>query len=106
MDFPCSSCGLCCKYVGLALAKPNPDPLIQLLIDKFPFETDSSGTCEMFVDGQCSVYDDRPLLCNVKMGGVYLGIEQKTWYSMLAMGCNELIDQYGLDSSYKLPVDF
>ena len=74
MDFPCTSCGLCCKYVGIQLDKGSTNPLVQLLIDRFPYETNSIGTCEMFVDGQCSVYHDRPLLCNVKMGGIYLGV--------------------------------
>ena len=106
MDFPCTSCGLCCKYVGIQLDKGSTNPLVQLLIDRFPYETNSIGTCEMFVDGQCSVYHDRPLLCNVKMGGVYLGVQQKDWYKVQALGCNDLIDQYGLDSSFKLPLDF
>ena len=76
-DFPCTSCGECCKKVGAILAsKEEFDPFTKFLIDKFPYETQwQNGWCEKLIeeDGEykCSVYDERPLLCNVKAAVSY-----------------------------------
>lgn len=42
----------------------------------FPYKTDASGVCEKLVDGKCSVYEDRPLLCNVKELGKAMHVNE------------------------------
>jgi Fe-S-cluster containining protein len=54
----------------------------------------------MLKDNRCSVYDDRPLLCNIKKLGELSGYHETTWYSLNAITCNVLIKDAGLDESY------
>ena len=105
-DFPCTQCGECCKHIGLSF---NPDSLaykkaptvIKDLIDSFPYKINPDNSCSMLTsDNLCSVYDERPIICNIKMGGFLLRIDQKTWYKTLADQCNTLITNAGLDPKY------
>ena len=100
-DFPCTSCGLCCK-VNLVFLLNNKDKFpefYQFIISKFPYKVLEDGSCEMLdSDNQCSVYNDRPLLCNAKL----LSISMHIPYEVIAQNCNDLIDKYGLDESFKV----
>tara|TARA_R100001594_G_scaffold35650_3_gene65140 strand:+ start:151 stop:477 length:327 start_codon:yes stop_codon:yes gene_type:complete len=103
-DFPCTSCGLCCKNIS-SMYSQDHSPIMQFLVDKFPYKTLEDGSCEMLKDNQCSVYEDRPLICNVRLGGKLLGIDQDIWYAYLADGCNELIKDAGLDEKYLVSLE-
>ncbi|WP_084777954.1 YkgJ family cysteine cluster protein [Saccharibacillus sacchari] len=49
--FACDGCGACCKN-----------------LDKSPIYEDlnrGDGVCKYLIDNQCSVYENRPLLCRV-----------------------------------------
>ena len=47
-DFPCTSCGLCCKQIGLILTNKTQLPeLQQFLLSKFPYKALEDGSCEM-----------------------------------------------------------
>ena len=51
MKFPCSRCGACCRKIGLIypeLARP-----------------DGGGCKYLSEDNLCTIYPNRPLLCNV-----------------------------------------
>lgn len=79
--FRCIKCGACC--MGFNLLKESLDNqkssntrlsarfyLIDLMLENFPHKIDENGVCEKLVknvDGtyNCSVYEDRPLMCNV-----------------------------------------
>ena len=99
-DFPCTSCGLCCKQIGLILTNKTQLPeLQQFLLSKFPYKALEDGSCEMLnSDNQCGVYNDRPLLCNAKL----LSISMHIPYEVIAQNCNDLMDKYGLDESLKV----
>ena len=110
IDFPCTACGLCCKYVGESLNMTSDNPIMQEMLDRFPYKVDEEGKCEKLTeDGKCSVYYDRPLLCNIKKGALLLGIHDiidvSNHYHMLAAGCNKLITDEGLDESYLVTFD-
>ena len=106
MEFPCTSCGQCCKLVGHVLASKSPNPIIQSMIDSFPYET-VDGVCIMLDDdGLCTTYDDRPVLCNIKELGNVLGYDQIEWYKKEADACNRIIDAFQLDDKYKVVLDF
>ena len=69
-------------------------------IDSFPYAVDKNGVCEKFLDNKCSVYENRPLLCNVEKLAVLKGFDKNHWYRINAIACNFLIRQAGLDDSY------
>jgi len=101
--FGCTSCGLCCTHLGAILKSGNPRPEIQEAIDEFPHGSKGDGSCEKLVDGLCEVYEDRPLLCNIKkMYDTYptLAAKRKDWYDENKRGCNQLIVSEGLDDKF------
>ena len=97
MKFNCTECGECCRILGKTLAaiENNGPPLIQPylteLAAEFPYQVDDKGVCEKFVGGHCSVYEDRPDLCNYRkvyerFPDIAESIEQ--WYQRMAHNCN------------------
>ena len=103
-DFPCTSCGLCCKNVINIYSQPM-SPIMQFLVDKFPYKVLEDGSCEMLKDNQCSVYEDRPLICNIRLGAKILGIDEDEWYKLTADSCNTMIKEAGLDSKYLVSLE-
>ena len=101
-SFPCTQCGLCCQHVGQAIAsKPYlENSVVAEAIDAFPYAFDKNGVCEKFINNQCSVYDNRPVICNVDTMAELRGFDKKYWYKVNAMACNFMIRQAGLDDSY------
>ena len=103
-DFPCTGCSACCRVIGQVLSL-NPDdchPVLGDAIERFPYKPDLNGVCEKLVDNKCSVYSNRPLLCNVKLLGELMDVDQSEWYSQNIKACNALIDSLQLDPSYKI----
>lgn len=103
--FPCTGCSGCCRLIGGILDKGqnHPDPVLRQVIASFPYVTDENGVCEKLIDNRCSVYDNRPLLCNVTLLGKLLSLDLNEWYSKNIKHCNLIIDFLGLDKSYKIP---
>jgi Fe-S-cluster containining protein len=56
-------------------------------------------------DGLCSVYENRPLLCNLKLAALLLGYTNDDWMELQATECNSMIKEAGLDEKYKVMVD-
>ena len=106
MDYPCTGCGECCKRIGAILEGSWGHPVLGELVERFPYKTREDGTCEMLTeDGRCSVYENRPLLCNIKLGGILLGIPQNKWYQLNMVGCNNMIRKAGLDPSFLVSLE-
>ena len=104
-DFPCTSCGKCCEKVGEVIAnKDLYDPLIVSLLEKFPYKTREDGSCEMLVDGLCSVYSDRPLICNIKAMATLKGVPLEEYYRQTAELCNMLISNSDLSDEYLVKI--
>jgi|APGre2960657404_1045060.scaffolds.fasta_scaffold51535_3 Fe-S-cluster containining protein len=103
--FPCTGCGGCCRLIGELLRDPpgSDIPMYKYAIESFPYKADENGVCEKLVDNRCSVYEDRPLLCNVTALGTLLRKNMKDWYSENVKYCNWIIDRLGIDKSYKIP---
>ena len=108
MDFPCTSCGECCKNIGSGFEKTlkTDVPLvIKDLIKQFPYKLDENGACSMLnADNSCSVYDHRPIICNMKLGAKLLGLDEYTWFKQNADACNELIRLANLDDRYLVTI--
>lgn len=107
MDFPCTGCGECCRKVGAVLAnRALDDTPLGKLLKIFPYKANEQGHCEMLVDGKCSVYENRPLICNVRrMTEVFYSADPAGHYIASAQACNHMIDEAGLDQSYKIDID-
>jgi len=103
MEFPCTGCGVCCQKIRDTLNNAEDMKSLSVLykaLKEFPYEPNEDGSCSMLEDNRCSVYEDRPLLCNIKKLGEVSGYHQTTWYSLNAISCNILIKEAGLDESY------
>lgn len=78
-DVPCGSCTLCCRLLSphltpeeissgkypISLVQPSED-MLRLDPDCGPVVTmfkNKHGGCSMFIDGACSIYEDRPMAC-------------------------------------------
>ena len=92
-SFPCTSCGECCKRVGSLLqSKQQQDVFTRFVINKFPYKANEKGWCEKLnEDNTCSVYDDRPLLCNIKAMAAARGVPWEYSYLLTAKICNHWI---------------
>ena len=78
-DVPCGSCTKCCEWLtpfltseevasglypisimnpdpGMLLENPNIGPTVAMFKNK-------NGGCGMFVDNNCTIYDNRPIAC-------------------------------------------
>jgi hypothetical protein len=81
--------------------------VLRELVERFPYQTKEDGSCEMLTEeGKCSVYESRPLLCNIKLGAKLLQIDEMEWYRLNQMGCNSMIKEAGLDESFLVSLDF
>lgn len=103
--FPCTGCGGCCRLVGRILSSSSEhlNPVFKFAIETFPYTVDEYGACEKLVNNQCSVYAERPLMCNVSLMGEMLGEDTSAWYSKNIKYCNLIIDILGIDPLYKIP---
>lgn len=101
-DFPCTQCGLCCRHIGVTLEYGGffQNQTVRNAILEFPYKADNNGVCEMLVDNKCSVYNNRPILCDVELMASLLGVAKDEWYRSNAQACNFMIKQAGLDESY------
>jgi Fe-S-cluster containining protein len=65
---------------------------MQKAIAEFPYQPLPDGSCEKMVDDQCSVYEDRPLLCDIERLHDELDIpmSKQEWFDMNTQGCNIL----------------
>lgn len=61
-------------------------------IDEFPHEMNTDGSCEKLVGNRCSVYEDRPTLCNIEASHEQLDMPMTKfeWYAVNYKGCDML----------------
>lgn len=103
MDFPCSGCGLCCRKIKNIVEDANsfePLPVLYKAIKEFPYTPNTDGSCPMLYENKCSVYAQRPLLCDIKKLGELLDMDLYTWYKVNSDCCNELIKAENFPDSY------
>jgi Fe-S-cluster containining protein len=74
-DVPCGTCRGCCRSSMFIHVKPEEKQTIQRIPQALLFPApglpkghvlmgyDEKGQCPMFVDNQCSIYEDRPQTC-------------------------------------------
>ena len=90
-EFECTQCALCCKNLGRALSQEYPE-WMQPTVDAFPYKAKENGHCEMLVDDHCSVYENRPLMCDINRAAEELDMEMSKdeWFDMNTEACKQL----------------
>ena len=88
--FPCIGCGACCRRVGQVLKFPEDHPL------HFPY-SHTNNVCEKLIDNKCSVYENRPLICNVEKVAEFLGAEKQSFYAENVKYCRIFAKEDGID---------
>jgi len=78
--------------MDLVLSNPAPLSFLVKPTQDFPYGVREDGSCEKLENNRCTVYDNRPLLCNVDELAKQqdLPMSKVTWYSMNYQGCNTL----------------
>lgn len=112
--FPCTGCSACChklSEIHEAASKASEGSVVKEAADSFPYTWDTSGTCTMLKDGLCSVYETRPLMCDVRRLAVACHnageFDIKQLYTVNALMCNSFIQEYGLDERFLIdPTQF
>ena len=95
--FPCSGCGACCTGV---------DKIMSNLKYLFPFEYDETGRCEKLNDDNtCSVYDDRPMICNIDKMREFVDMPKEKFYKLNIEKCNLEMDRQGIDKKYRIKME-
>jgi Fe-S-cluster containining protein len=100
---------MCCRSLSTIVRMAelgDPDSIFYRAAKEFPYSWDESGCCEMLENNLCSVYEDRPLLCNVKkISELYsqeTGVSVQDIYGLNARICNSLINAANLDESFMI----
>jgi len=65
----------------------------------FPYKN-KDGVCEKLVDNKCSVYKDRPLVCNIQKVAKYFGSSQYIKQNIEA--CNRMMDEDNIPTKYRI----
>lgn len=112
--FPCTGCSACChklSEIHIAASQAPKGSIVRQAADEFPFGWDDTGTCRMLENGLCSVYDERPLMCDVRRLAVACHnageCDIKRLYTLNAVMCNCFINEYGLDQKFTVdPLQF
>ena len=79
LGFKCKKCGECCRHINLVADLNNYDR--------------GDGTCIYLKNSTCSIYDSRPLICNVDlMYETYFSnvMTKEEYYTQNYRGCTEL----------------
>jgi Fe-S-cluster containining protein len=76
-DFPCTSCGACCKRIG-----------------SFEGGEDfrlSNGSCKHLTkENLCGIYETRPEMCRIKKRAEKSSVSTKLYFKYFASVCNRL----------------
>lgn len=107
MEFPCTKCGACCMSMGLILENKGKGVMFQKEVEEFPYKADENGVCEKLTDKGCSVYKDRPDLCNTETirERYYSHLSKKDYFLLMIDGCKRLIKHFDVDESLTPKLD-
>ena len=68
----------------------------------FPYNVKADGSCEMLQDNKCLVYETRPSICRVDEQIKLSGMGKRKGYRESYKVCNELMDMFNVDKSYRI----
>jgi Fe-S-cluster containining protein len=70
----------------------------------FPYKWDETGKCEMLINNKCSVYKNRPLICNIEKFRKKLKLQKDFFYKINAIACNQLMDEANISQELKVKI--
>lgn len=102
LRFQCNSCGACCRIAGKSGLMPSQE----------------NGACIYLTeDNKCSVYDQRPILCNVdkmyqvrksvcdgKFPLIKFTMTKKDYFKTNSLHCNELMELEGMPKELRIDI--
>lgn len=96
-------CGACCKSIQVVLDAKGGDGLFQEEVDAFPYAAKEDGSCEKLTEQECSVYHERPDICNIETlrQRHYSDMDHKQYLNMRVASCGVLINRLGMSPSLK-----
>jgi len=101
--FPCSGCGACCHRINKTVENLGIENIDSGNDLYFPYKWDNTGRCEMLTDdNRCSVYETRPLICNVDKLLSLIDIPKEQFYAMNIAACNTMMDEDNLPLKYRI----
>lgn len=85
--YPCISCGCCCSRIAQVVN--NLGCVDKESLYYFPYDWDESGKCKKLTDeNKCSVYENRPLICNVNaIADHFLIFNIESWHQANLAAC-------------------
>lgn len=88
----CNGCTLCCENIVEKLADASKKEWLKELANEFPYKPGKDGNCEMLINGKCSVYDNRPAICNTNKTFEYqnLTTSKDKWIELQKSSCKAL----------------
>lgn len=102
MDYPCTKCGCCCKRIDEVIILAE-----RFGTEKFPYNH-KDGVCEKLVNNECSVYENRPTVCDVekmkKFWCEMFNINEETYYKLSIFSCNKMMLEDGLSKEYFIKI--
>lgn len=102
----CTACGQCCKRMDKAIPELKQlfkERNISSRLIKFPYKWNEQGVCEKLGgDGKCTIYENRPNVCNITWIQKTLKIGKNKFYDSVVQGCNKLIEETGVGEEFKI----
>lgn len=92
-EFPCTQCGCCCKRAKQVLDQGS------IL---FPYGYKEDGSCEMLIDNKCSVYENRPDICNISVMAKRSGLPLTDHKEANIKACNDMMDEDNINIKYRI----
>ncbi len=91
--FECKMCGICCR--NIRRYKDEIYPIFKRLlgetIPNFDIEDDNGVCVHLTEDNKCSIYEERPILCNTgkmfELLSMELGVTKDELYKAQALSC-------------------
>lgn len=81
-EFPCLSCGACCRAVGYSAS--------------FPLPIRADGSCsELLPDNTCAIYATRPEICRVDVNADASELGREEYFRVSAVACGQLMEREG-----------
>ena len=102
--FPCTGCGSCCRRVDKVIETINSienDYVREMF--KFPYNQ-VDGVCEKLENNKCSIYENRPLICDSHICRRFLDVTQEEFNKSMIPLCNKMMDEDNIDISYRIPL--
>jgi Fe-S-cluster containining protein len=108
-NFPCTGCGACCRRIKQAVQNIQslslPEKTASGIDFEFPYTWNENGVCNMLTDdNKCSVYEKRPLICNIDKFMEHFNLDKNDFYLENIKACNNLMKEDNMPDEYYIKI--